>query len=258
MKVGFFCFAVFVFALAIFLAFLVPVRALPTGVDSVSLGVSVNQVVDERDWGVLGAAPFQFRGLDGYAAAQLQGGDIIRGKWHAEVSRFGAILYADGFVKGYEITGLGGQTDVGLAFQLPSVRGADVRVGVFGRNAGPFAVPDGYSVLESANFDPDVLDGIQGLSEIRPRARGFSFEQGASLNVLVATGFEGEGASVSVKFMRELTLDAALNQLMLSFFVSRALVNRVSVDAGFDVGFQNFEETLERETATYLGLSVDF
>lgn len=249
--------------LCAFLMLCLPVFAqLPTDVENTSVAVNLDRIVDDTGWGVLASTPLHLGVLDGYVAGIAQGGDIIRGKYHAEVGRpigsFGFRVYTDGTFKGYTLDGIGRQQDVGLAIDTPDVHGASIRVGLFGRNAGEFGPPNARGTLEDAGYDPNALDGL-GLESLTPAPAGLSFKAGNSLNALVAINFDYAGVSFGVKAMPEITGEGdPAHQGIVSAHISRDLTDTLTLDLGAEVGTQLWNDEVEYETAYFIGIGVDF
>ena len=235
---------------------------LPTDVENTSISLSFDRIVDDSGWGVLASTPIHVGVVDGYLAGIAQGGDIIRGKYHAEagfpIGSFGIRAITFGTVKGYSFGELGNEKNIGFAIDTPEVAGASIRVGIFGRNAGEFGSPNARGTLEDAGYDPNSLDGL-GLENINPPPAGLSFKAGNSLNALISADFDWQGVSFSIKGMPELTGEGdPAHQAIISAHISRDITETVGLDLGAEVGFQSWLGEVERELAYFTALSVNF
>ena len=242
---------------------------LPAEVDEFSLAATFNEIAGVRGWGLLGAVPFQTGSVKGNASAIAQGGgNIIRGKYHAEVgytlALFDFKLYTDGTFKGYSFDELGRQADVGLAIEFPDFDVAGFQAtggaGVFGRNAGEFGPPNARDDLENLGYDPNSLDG-RNLETLSPPPSGLSFKRGNSLNLLAYVLLKHpKGFSVAVKAMPEVAGagDNPVHQLIITLSTSFELRDNVNIELGADIGLQTFNDTVERELATLVAIKLSF
>lgn len=242
---------------------------LPATVDEVSVAGTFNQIASARGWGLLGAAPFQTGAVNGNVSAIAQGGgNIIRGKYHAEAgitfSDFDFKLYTDGTFKGYSARDLGRQADVGLAVEFPDFDVAGFHAtggaGVFGRNAGQFGPPNARDDLENLGYDPNTLDG-RNLETLNPPPTGLSFKAGNSLNLLAYVLLKHpKGFNVAVKAMPELAGagDNPVHQLIITPSTSIEVRDNVNIELGADIGIQTFNDTIERELATLVAVKLSF
>lgn len=242
---------------------------LPATVDETSIAATYTEIAGARGWGVLGAMPFEAGGVSGNFSGIAQGGgNIIRGKYHAEagirLSDFYIKLYTDGTFKGYAVDALGRQADIGLAVQFPDFDIAGFQAtggaGVFGRNAGEFGPPNARDDLENLGYDPNALDG-RNLESLHPPPSGLSFKSGSSLNLLAYFLLvHPRGFNVSVKAMPEVAGAGGnrVHQLIVTPSTSFALRENVSVALGADVGIQTFDGTIERELATVVAVKLAF
>ena len=235
---------------------------LPTDVENTSISLSFDRIVDDTGWGVLASTPVHIGKIDGYLAGIAQGGDIIRGKYHAEagfqIGNWGVRGITFGTVKGYSLDDLGRESNLGFAIDTPEVAGASIRIGIFGRNAGEFGSPNARGTLEDAGYDPNTLDGL-GLESISPPPAGLSFKAGNSLNALISADFDLQGVSFSVKGMPELTGEGdPAHQAIISAHISRDITDNIGLDLGAEVGFQSWQDEIEREFAYFTALSINF
>ena len=242
---------------------------LPATVDEASIAGTFNQIAGVRGWGLLGAAPFRTGAVSGNVSAIAQGGgNIIRGKYHAEAgitaNGFDFKLYTDGTFKGYAASDLGRQADIGLAIEFPDfdVGGfhATGGAGVFGRNAGAFGPPNARDDLENLGYDPTSLDG-RALETLHPPPTGLSFKAGNSLNLLAYILLKHpKGFSVAVKAMPELAGagDNPVHQLIVTPSTSIEVRDNVNIELGADIGLQTFNDKIERELATLVAVKLSF
>ena len=235
---------------------------LPSDVDETSVAITFNEIAGNRGWGALGAVPFK----NGHVSAIAQGGgNVIRGKYHAEVnfpvSAFQFKVFTDGVFKGATVRDLGRQADVGLAIEVPFQHGKfPVSIGVFGRNAGPFGPPNARDDLENLGYDPNTLDG-RDLETLKPPPSGLSFKAGNSVNLLVATEVHlPYDVSLGVRLMPELAGagDNPVHQLIITPSTSFELGENINLEFGADFGFQTFNDEIETELATLVAVKLAF
>lgn len=255
-------FSIFILLLTMLLFTPITNAQLPTDVSKTSVSLGFDKIVDDTGWNALGATPIHAGKLDGYLAGILQGGNIIRGKYHAEAGinagNFQLRAITFGTVKGYTLDMLGRESNVGIAIDTPEVKGASIRVGIFGRNAGEFGRPNARDTLESNGYDPNSLDGL-GLESVSPPPAGLSFKAGNSLNALVRLNTEYKGISVGVAAMPELTGEGdPAHQAIVSAHVSKELTKNINLDLGAELGLQSWQGEIERETAYFVGIGIYF
>ena len=234
---------------------------LPTNPEKGSIAVGLDRIVNDTGWNLLTAVPYDFNGANGYIAGIMQGGDIIRGKYHAEigvdVSVFRLVLFTKGTVKGYSFETLGRDYRYGFGADTPDIKGVSLRIGIFGVNADHYGPPNAYQTLENNNYDPSTFEGL-GLKEINPPASGLSFNAGNFVNLLVETRFSIRGISAKIAGMPQLTGENKAHQLINSFYINKALGRGFSLDIGAELGLQYFNEQIENETAYFIGLSTEW
>ena len=256
--------------IVLFLLICGPVFAqLPATVDEASIAGTFNEIAGVRGWGLIGAAPYQTGAVSGNVSAIAQGGgNIIRGKYHAEagitVNAFDFKLYTDGTFKGYSVSDLGRQADVGLAIEFPDFDVAGFHAtggaGVFGRNAGQFGPPNARDDLENLGYDPNSLDE-RNLESLSPPPSGLSFKAGNSLNLLAYVLLKHpKGFNIAVKVMPEVAGggDNPVHQLVITPSTSFELRDNVNIELGADIGLQTFNDTIERELATLVAVKLSF
>lgn len=159
---------------------------------------------------------------------------------------------------------LGRQADLGLAIEFPDFTfmgfAATGGAGVFGRNAGAFGPSNARDNLENLGYDPNSLDG-RDLESLRPPPSGLSFKTGNSLNLLAYVLFKHpKGFNVAVKAMPELAGvgDNPVHQLIITPSTSFELRDNVNIELGADIGFQTFNDKIERELATLVAIKLSF
>ena len=234
---------------------------LPSEVNETSIATAYNEIAGNRGWGVIGATPFK----NGHVAAIAQGGgNVVRGKYHAEINFpvkvFQFKLFTDGTFKGATVRDLGRQADIGLAVEVPFQHKnakIPVSIGVFGRNAGPFGPPNARDDLEKLGYDPNSLDG-RDLETLNPPPSGLSFKAGNSINLIVATEVHlPYDVSLGVRLMPELVgAGDAVHQLIITPSTSFELRENINIEVGADVGFQTFNDTIETELATLVAVKL--
>ena len=236
---------------------------LPSEVNETSIATAFNEIAGNRGWGVIGAVPFK----NGHVAAIAQGGgNVVRGKYHAEINFpvkvFQFKVFTDGTFKGATVRDLGRQADVGLAIEVPFSRGnakIPVSIGVFGRNAGPFGPPNARDDLENLGYDPNSLDG-RDLETLHPPPSGLSFKAGNSVNLLLSTEVHlPYDVSLGVRLMPELAgAGDAVHQLIVTPSTSFELRDNINIEVGADVGFQTFDDEIETELATLVAVKLTY
>ena len=240
---------------------------LPATVDEPSLAMTYNEIAGSRGWGLIGAVPFQTRHVNGNVSAIAQGGgNIIRGKYHAEagitIRRFDFKIYTDGTFKGYSARDIGRQADIGLAVEFPEFDlggfHATGGTGVFGRNAGQFGPPNARDDLENLGYDPTSLDR-RYLESLHPPPTGLSFKAGNSLNLLAYILLtHPKGFNIAIKAMPELVGagENPVHQLIITPSTSFELRDNINIEFGADIGIQTFNDTIESELATLIAVKL--
>lgn len=237
---------------------------LPSEVNETSVAITFNEIAGNRGWGALGAVPFK----NGHVSAIAQGGgNVVRGKYHAEinfpVNIFQFKIFTDGVFKGPTIRDLGRQADVGLVIEVPLEHGNakfPISIGVFGRNAGPFGPPNARDDLENLGYDPNALDG-RDLETLHPPPSGLSFKAGSSVNLLLSTEVHlPYDVSLGVRLMPELAGagDNPVHQLIITPSTSFELRDNINLDIGADFGLQTFNDAIETELAILAAVKLSF
>lgn len=230
-----------------------------------NIGGTFSNIAGERAWGVTVDTSHDTGkveiNLDGTAQG---GGSILWGTWHAEaifdVSVFGVKFFVDSRFKKYTGQEFGDNRDYGAAIQLPplGIAGLDVGIGVFGRNSNPFGRPNAYDDLEGLGYNRNDYEGL-GLEKIQPPPRGLSPQPlGTFVNLIIYGKWViNEDWKVKVRAMPQLTGEEKVHQLIISPEVSFDMSDRVNLVFSGDLGFQTFDDTLERELAIFASLSLE-
>ena len=247
---------------------------LPSTVDEPSISITYNRVQDTAGWGGLLAVPYGNDVLKGHTAAVAQrGGNLIRGKYHAEVGTafrgFDLNAYTNGLVKKYDGAELGRVSGIGIAVEAPE---KDVGafhftggIGIEGANGGQIGSPNAGDTLEALGYDPEVLEAI-GAYGINPAPTGLSIAQGNALRALIYAEFaHPSGFVVNVKGKPALfgETDFPVHQLIVSGNTSIEVGDTLSVDIGIDLGFQTWQDadgndTIQQEIALFTGIKKRF
>ncbi len=222
-----------------------------------TVGLSYSKVVDDTGWGVVANIGGNLtEQIDGELDVQLQGGDIIKGRYTAEVGISGISVFHSGNIKGYSLDGLGNELDIGAKGTV-NIEDLDVSVGVFGRNASEFAGRTAQSVLVDENgFDADTLPA--GLDKISPPPTGLKIVPGSSVNLLFEAQFNRAGISFTARGMPQLTGEVKAHQGLLIAQKDIDITEKVSLTLGGEVALQSHEGTIDYETAGLATLNVDF
>ena len=222
-----------------------------------TIGVSYNKVAEDTGWGAIANLEGDItEGVVGELDIQLQGGDIIKGRYTAEVGISGISVFHSGNIKGYSLEGLGNELDLGAKGTI-NVSGLDVSVGVFGRNASEFAGRTAQSILVDENdIDEDVLP--DGLEAISPDPTGLKIVPGSSVNLLLETEFDVEQFAVGVRAMPQLTGEVKAHQLLVIANTDVPITEDISLNLGGEVAFQSVEDVIEYETAALITVDIEF
>ena len=243
---------------------------LPATVQEPSFAMTYNQIAGSRGWGILGAVPFQTRHVNGNASAIAQsGGNIIRGKYHAEAGitlrRFDFKLYTDGTFKGYSARDIGRQADIGLAVEFPEFSGRRIPRDrrsrcIRTKRRTVRSTQRSWRSWKTSDTIPNTLDGRE-LESLHPPPSGLSFKAGNSLNLLTYILLtHPKGFNVAVKAMPELVGagDNPVHQLIITPSTSLELRHNINIEFGADIGIQTFNDTIERELATLIAIKLTF
>lgn len=252
--------------------------SLPTDVDENQIGITLNQLpASQLGWGGMAAFPLDF--VNGYFATLAQSnGDVIRGRYHAEVTRDWGLewtLYTDGTFKGNSLSELGRQADLGVTTSgtLSFLADADIAIGIFGRSGGVFAKPNAFDTLSGMGYDENALEGYTNedggdLAGLNPAATGLSFRNRNSINVIGQFAYvHSSGIGIVAKFMPELVGssdnvedDEPVDQLIVSLTGSYELSDAINAQWGVDFGYQRFRDSkiVEDERSALVTISYSF
>lgn len=226
-----------------------------------NMGVTFNQVIDDRSGGVVGEYEYNGDPFDFQVDGQLQFGDIYRGKARAElifdISAVGIKLLTDITSKGYTLDTLGRSQNVGIALTVP-VKSLNFDIGIGGKNSNPWDAPNALDELVPKGYNESELEAL-GLAEIHPAPKGIPFRSGNFLNAFVETGFEKGNVEVDLKGISEVAGEGErAHELHTRFQSSRQLFDRVNLNVGLEVGFQLYEEVIHYETALLTTVGCNF
>ena len=221
-----------------------------------SIGLTVNQIIDDTSWGITGEK--QFESINAELDASLQSGDLYLGQYHANIILLGNIkVFADGTIKGYQLDGLGRQADLGLAATFDA-GGLTIDLGIFGRNAGVFATPNARGDLLDRGYAEADLPA--DLANISPAPAGLTFKDGNSINALIST----ELGPFKIRALPELFGSGVpVHQLITNYEhdwtlpeVDKRLTPELNLS--IELGLQKYDGTIEYETASIVTISIDF
>ena len=155
-----------------------------------SIGLSYSQVVDDISYGLVADHEHDFELGELESSAQIQAGD----KYFADANiAFTFDLWDIGFRPYIDVTGkadtiesIGGKLDYGLTFNVPVHETTEAGIGVFLRNANPFAEKTLYEYVDNE------------YKAINSNA-GINYDNPAKVNVLAYTGFEVSRFEVGLK-----------------------------------------------------------
>ena len=87
---------------------------------AVDVGVSFNQIGEDVSWGGNVEIPFSISAIGGEIDTTVQGGDLIRARYHGELSFQAGLkwkVFADGYAKGTTFGTMGRTTDFGIGIR---------------------------------------------------------------------------------------------------------------------------------------------
>ena len=158
-----------------------------------SIGITYNQVVDDVSYGTTATYERDFALGELEASSQMQAGDKYLADAHAS---FTLNMGAVGFRPYVDVTGksesleslgdFGGKLDYGLTLNVPVHATTEMGIGVFMRNANPFAPKVLYELVDGEYTPVDSSPGI-------------NYDNPANVNVLAYTGFEMNRFDVGLK-----------------------------------------------------------
>ena len=158
-----------------------------------SVGIAYQQNVDDISYGANVTYERNFDLGELEIASQIQSGNKHIADAHASFTFEGGSI---GFRPYIDITGksdtlgsiedLGGKLDYGLTFNFPFYTNSEMGVGVFLRNANPFAPKVLYELVDNEYVSIDSATGI-------------NYDNPAKVNLLVYTGFEPGEFDIGLK-----------------------------------------------------------
>ena len=230
-----------------------------SGEDSGNVGVTYNQVVDERSGGISGkydftGDPFSFE-IDG----QLQAGDAYRGKVYGEIlfktSSVGIKLITDFTAQGYQLEDIGRSGTAAIALNVPT-GDLSIDIGIGGNNAAPWGEPNAFDTLVSEGFGEGSIEGL-GLETINRKSTGLPFRDGNFVQFFVATELEKNHIDIDLKAIFEVFGEDTAQQFHAGFQTSRKF-GRLDVTGRIEVGLMAYEEIIYHQTATLLTFGTNW
>ena len=226
-----------------------------------SIGVSYNQIIDDKSGGFVGDFKHDLNGLSFEADGKLQFGDIYRGKLRTavifDVGPVGAKVQAENTFKGYTINTLGRNQDITVGLTVP-VGNLNFDVGIGGTNSAPWAPPNAHDELEAKGYDVAVLEALD-LANVHPKPRGIPFQSGNFLSVFAATGLDVGRIDVDLKGIVQVAGDAdKLHQLQSYFQTNYNIYGNFTATVGLEIALSHYQETFHYETALLSNLNYPF
>lgn len=226
-----------------------------------SIGGTYSQVIDDRSFGLTGDYQTSLTDRVGLEIdAQGQAGDIYKGRLQADlvigVSTFDIKILTENKVKGYSLDSLGREQSIGLAASVP-VENLNFDIGVGGKNASPFGVPNAFDTLVADGFSESDLEG-KGLDAITAATRGIPFKNGNTVNLFVETGFTKGIFDIDVRGVLEILGEGSkMHQVNVDFNTS-GKISGIVVTSGIEIGLASYLDAIYYETALVTSFGVDF
>ena len=178
---------------------------------TLSIGGSMNQVVNDVSGGFTGEIEHTHNRLDVDVEGQLQFGDIYRGKLTAAVTfdlgPAGIKLQSKNVGKGYELSTMGRRQVLTLGANAPIPHTPlEVYIGLGGKSASPWGAPNLLSDALPLGYDEGVLESI-GAGDITPAPRGLPPREVTAAVLFVATEFEKDWLEGDIHLQSEITGD---------------------------------------------------
>ena len=158
-----------------------------------SIGLTYSQIIDDISYGLIVNHKQDFELGELETNSQIQAGDKYLADAHLSFTfdfwHIGLRPYVDAIGKSEtlaNVNDLGGKLDYGLTFNLPLHETTEAGVGVFLRNANPFAPKVLYELKNDEYIPVDTNAGI-------------NYDNPAMLNLLAYTGFEINRFDVELK-----------------------------------------------------------
>lgn len=251
------------------------IAQLPTDVDETYVSFNYDKIITDTGWaGGFGFPVKLSDNIAGYGAGILQASDIIRGRYHAELTYTGLSLvdltfYADGTVRGPELNALGNNSDFGVNFNTPDIKREnseiDIGFGIFGRSGGAFAKANALDDLVGLAYAEGDLEGYtnaegKGLADLNPAPTGLSFHDRKSLNGLGYIRYNhNSGLGVNFKLLPEIVNDdgsEAIDQGILAVTYSVDLNQRFNLQGGVEYGIQRYRDSGNTETESAVSAAI--
>ena len=226
-----------------------------------SLGVSYSQIIDDRSLGVTGDYQTALTNRVIFEAdAQVQAGDVYNAKLNTnfifDISTVDLKVLIENKVKGYTLDSLGREQSLGLAFTVP-VESLNFDVGIGGKNASPFGVPNAYDTLIGEGFSETELTG-KGLESLSAALKGLPFKNGNSVNAFLTTGFGAGIFDVDLKGVIELLGDGDKQHQVIFNFKTGGKVYDVNVTTALELSLMSYQDAVHYETAVVTSAGFDF
>ena len=151
-----------------------------------TIGVTYSEVLGDRSAGLSGDYTIQLTERITFESdATAQAGDAynidVNTDFVIDTGVIDLSVLINNKAKGYSLDMLGRSQSLSLAFSVP-VDSVNVKVGVGGMDASPFALPTAIGVLTDAGFDEAAISG-KGLEGVTPKVTGVPFRYGCRLIV---------------------------------------------------------------------------
>ena len=260
------------FIFIVMMAAMFAVQFATADVDKTSIAVSFNEISGIRAGGIKAAVPYDVGAIHGSAQTTAQlGGGLIRGTFHLEanfdVDGWDIGPYADGGYKGYGVSNLAQEINIGIKAEAPEQLVGDMLItgglGIFGQNAGEWAGRTARDDLEQlGTYSFDQLDGLNDvLTGLKPAPRGIPLNKGNDLNLLVYMEVQlSEDAGISINGMPQLTGDVKAHQLSIEphvhYDVTEVGSHDISLDMSLELLLQFQGGETYSETAMFGGISI--
>ena len=226
-----------------------------------SLGVSYQQIIDDRSLGITGDYETQLADHVKFEAdGQLQAGGIYNAKINTDftfdIATVDLKLLIENKVKGYTLDTLGREQSVGLAFSVP-VESLNFDIGIGGKNASPFGAPNAFDTLVSEGFSELELAG-KGLESLSAALKGLPFKNGNSVNAFIVTGFGAGIVDIDVKGVIELLGEGDKQHQAILNFKTGGKVYDVNVTTALELSLMSYQDAVHYETAIVTTAGFDF
>ena len=226
-----------------------------------TIGFTYSQIIDDRSLGITGDYKTALANRVNFEAdAQLQAGDIYNAKINTnfifDISAVDLKLLIENKVKGYSLDSLGREQSLGLAFSVP-VETLNFDVGIGGKNASPFGVPNAFDTLVSEGFSESELTG-KGLESLSAPLKGLPFKNGNSVNVFIATGFGVGIFDADLKGVIEILGQGDKQHQAIFNFKTGGKVYDVNVTTALELSLMSYQDDIHYETAVVTTAGFEF